>query len=258
MRTRDCSAAMGVAVVTGGASGIGEAIVRRLAADGYAVAIGDLDFEGATAVADELCGTGIVAMGARLDVASRESVERFFDKVEKELGPCRALVNNAGIAGAQSLDDLDPDIWERTIAVNLTGALLMSRRAVRGMKMVGAGRIVNLSSISGVRASFGRTSYGTSKTALIGLTRQLAIELASERILVNAVAPGPIETPLVKALHTDGMRSNFIHGVPMHRYGTPAEVASVVSFLCSEDASYVTGVLLPVDGGFLTAGVLAE
>lgn len=245
-----------VAVVTGGANGIGEGIVRRLAGDGFAVAIGDLDLVRARKLADELTAVGQSAAGFALDVASEASIEGFFDGVEQEMGPCSALVNNAGIAGVHSLSDLTADVWERTLAVNVTGTLLTTRRAIPGMKFAGWGRIVNLASVNGVRAGYGRTAYGTTKAAIIGLTRQFAIELAQDGINANAVAPGPIETPLISRMHTPAMREGFLRGVPLGRYGRPSEVAAAVSFLCSEDASFVTGAVLPVVGGFLAAGVL--
>jgi NAD(P)-dependent dehydrogenase (short-subunit alcohol dehydrogenase family) len=132
----------------------------------------------------------------------------------------------------------------------------MTQHAIPLMKKGGRGRIVNISSISGVRASAGRIAYGTSKAAIIGLTRQLAIELASDNITVNSVAPGPVDTATARAVHTERTRQGYLRLIPMRRFGRPEEIAAAVSFLCSEDASYITGHTIPVDGGYLAAGVL--
>jgi 3-oxoacyl-[acyl-carrier protein] reductase len=183
-------------------------------------------------------------------------VAALFEWLSDHVGRCDALVNNAGIASTAPLSELPLGRWESTIAVNVTGALLMAQHAVPLMRNRGRGRIVNISSISGVRASAGRTAYGTSKAAIIGLTRQLAIELATHNITVNSVAPGPVDTDLTRAVHTEATRQSYLRLVPMNRYGRPQEIAAAVSFLCSEDASYITGHTIPVDGGFLAAGVL--
>lgn len=140
--------------------------------------------------------------------------------------------------------------------VNVTGPMLLAQQAVQHMKKQSWGRVINIASVAGIRASAGRTAYGTSKSAVIGLTRQMAIELAAQGVTANAIAPGPIETPMVATLHSDTTRDNFLKQVPMKRYGAPEEIAGVVSFLASDDASYVTGQTLAVDGGFIAAGVL--
>jgi NAD(P)-dependent dehydrogenase (short-subunit alcohol dehydrogenase family) len=165
-------------------------------------------------------------------------------------------VNNAGIATTAPVSELPLERWNSTMAVNVTGALLMTQSAIPLMKKGGWGRIVNISSISGVRASAGRIAYGTSKAAIIGLTRQLAIELAPDNITVNSVAPGPVDTATARALHTELTRQSYVRMIPMRRYGRPEEIAAAVSFLCSEDASYITGHTIPVDGGYLAAGVI--
>jgi 3-oxoacyl-[acyl-carrier protein] reductase len=246
----------GVAVVTGGAAGIGEAIARRLSTDGFMIVIGDLDGERAEAVASDISAAGGEASGRQVDVSAAESVTALFEWLTDHLGRCDVLVNNAGIASTAPLSELPLERWESTIAVNVTGALLTTQHAVPLMRNRGRGRIVNISSISGVRASAGRIAYGTSKAAIIGLTRQLAIELATDNITVNSVAPGPVDTDLTRAVHTEATRQSYLRLVPMNRYGTPEEIAAAVSFLCSEDASYITGHMIPVDGGFLAAGVL--
>jgi 3-oxoacyl-[acyl-carrier protein] reductase len=191
-----------------------------------------------------------------VDVSAAGSVVALFEWLTRDLGRCDVLVNNAGIASTASVSELGLERWNSTIAVNVTGALLMTQHAIPLMKKGGRGRIVNISSISGVRASAGRIAYGTSKAAIIGLTRQLAIELALDNITVNSVAPGPVDTATARAVHTELTRQSYLRLIPMKRFGRPEEIAAAVSFLCSEDASYITGHTIPVDGGYLAAGVL--
>jgi 3-oxoacyl-[acyl-carrier protein] reductase len=245
-----------VAVITGGAAGIGEAIARRLSADGLAVVIADLDGNRAEEIATEISAHVGQAAGREVDVSAAESVAALFEWLTDDLGRCDVLVNNAGIATTAPVSELPLERWNSTMAVNVTGALLMTQSAIPLMKKGGWGRIVNISSISGVRASAGRIAYGTSKAAIIGLTRQLAIELAPDNITVNSVAPGPVDTATARALHTELTRQSYVRMIPMRRYGRPEEIAAAVSFLCSEDASYITGHTIPVDGGYLAAGVL--
>jgi 3-oxoacyl-[acyl-carrier protein] reductase len=248
--------ATGVAVITGGAAGIGEAIARRLSADGFAVVIADLDGNRAEEIATEISAHGEQAAGKQVDVSATQSVAALFEWLTHDLGRCDVLVNNAGIATTAPLSELPLERWNSTIAINVTGALLMTQHALPLMKKGGWGRIVNISSISGVRASAGRIAYGTSKAAIIGLTRQLAIELAPDNITVNSVAPGPVDTATARAVHTELTRRSYARLIPMRRFGRPEEIAAAVSFLCSEDASYITGHTIPVDGGYLAAGVL--
>jgi 3-oxoacyl-[acyl-carrier protein] reductase len=245
-----------VAVVTGGAAGLGEAIALRLSADGFQVVIADLKSEDAEELAKDTCTRGSRAYSHQVDVSAPDSVSALFDWIQRKLGRCDALVNNAGIASTSPLVDVASAHWNSTFAVNVSGPLLMAQRAVRLMQERGHGRIVNIASISGIRASAGRAAYGTSKAAIIGLTRQMAIEFATNGITVNAVAPGPVDTPLTRDVHTDLTRQSYYRAIPMRRYGRPEEIASAVSFLCSDDASYITGHTIPVDGGYLAAGVL--
>ncbi len=246
-----------VAVVTGGARGIGEQVVRRLAGSvGIRTLIGDVNEAEAQQLATELTAGGADVAALPLDVSSEASVGAFFAKVDAFYGRCDILVNNAGIARLSAFDQLPIDIWNATLAVNLTGPLLMTRAALPLMRRNGWGRIVNLASVSGFRAGVGRTAYGTSKTAIMGLTRQMAIELATDGITVNAVAPGPVTTEMAAEAHSAKTRESYNRLVPMGRYATPEEVASAITFLCSDDASYITGHTIPVDGGYLAAGVL--
>lgn len=240
------------AIVTGGAAGIGEAIVRRLAADGLRVVVADRDFPRAQALATSLPA----ARAVETDLGSPESIGALFDSVAGQEGGCDVVVNNAGIGPTARFEELAIDDWERTLAVNLRGALLTTQHALPGMRTRGWGRIVNVASISGLRASALRVAYGTSKAALIQLTRQAAIEVAADGVTVNAVAPGPVDTELTKAMHSPATRESYHRAIPMRRYGAPEEVAAVVAFLCSDDASYVTGHTIPVDGGYMAAGIL--
>lgn len=245
-----------VAMVTGGAAGIGAAICGTLAAQGFAVVVADIDLDAARAHAASIDAAHGHAMAIGLDVAEAGSIEAAFAGIERTYGRCDVLVNNAGIAGVASFLDLPLDVWSRVIATNVTGPMLCGQHGARLMKANGWGRIVNIASISGVRASAGRTAYGTSKAALIGLTRQMAVELAGAGITANCVAPGPVETPLTRDHHSAETRESYRRTVPMRRYGDPSDIAETVAFLCSERAGYITGHTVAVDGGFLAAGIL--
>ena len=220
------------------------------------VVIADLDGTRAEDLSSEISARGGQASGRQVDVSAAESVAALFEWLTHDLGRCDVLVNNAGVASIESLAEVQLERWNSTIAINLTAALLTTQHAFPLMRKGRRGRVVNISSISGVRASAGRIAYGTSKTGIIGLTRQLAIELAADNITVNSVAPGPVDTATARAVHTELTRQSYLRLIPMKRYGRPEEVAAAVSFLCSDDASYITGHTIPVDGGYLAAGVL--
>jgi NAD(P)-dependent dehydrogenase (short-subunit alcohol dehydrogenase family) len=182
-------------------------------------------------------------------------VARAFAATAKRFGRLDALVNNAGIAVFKPLLETTLEDWRRTLDVNLTGAFLCVQAAAPLMREAGGGAIVNITSISGHRASTLRVAYGTSKAALAHLTKQQAAELASLGIRVNAVAPGPVDTAMAKAVHTPAIRADYHDAIPLNRYGLESELAEVIFFLCSERASYITGQVLSVDGGFESTGI---
>ena len=246
-----------IAVVTGGAVGIGMAIATRLAQDGFRVVVSDLDEAKATGTAAALRDKGLAAEPLGFDVSSAESIAAAFAKVKERHGRCDVLVNNAGVAKTAPFLEFPLDNFLTTMAVNVTGPLLCSQAAARLMAPRRWGRIINIASVAGMRSvGSGRTGYGTSKAALIGLTRQIASELAELGITANAVAPGPVDTPMTKVLHSDEFRGAYTAAIPMKRYGSPEEIAALVSFLASENSDYITGAVIPVDGGFMAAGAL--
>jgi 2-hydroxycyclohexanecarboxyl-CoA dehydrogenase len=233
------------ALVTGGASGIGAATARRLAAEGADVVIGDLNEEGAAAVADEISGAAV-----RLDVTDPASASA----AAEQQGPFAILVNNAGADEFGFFADTDPGVWERVIAINLIGVLACTHAVLPGMQQAGYGRIVNVSSEAGRIGSKGSVAYSSAKGGVLGFTKAMAREGARFGITVNAVCPGPIETPLLMgALQFGEIGEKLIEtmksGTQLRRLGTPGEVAAAIAFLASDDASYVTGETLGVSGG---------
>lgn len=244
-----------VAVVTGGAMGIGAEICARLAAAHFAVVVSDVDATAADETAAGLCRQGSAALALPLDVAQPESVARAFAQVEREFGRCDVLVNCAGIAKVFAFLEFPLDQFQATMAVNVTGTFLCAQAAARLMVRHGWGRIVNIASVAGLRAvGSGRTAYGTSKGAVIALTRQMAVELAEHGVTANAVCPGPVDTPMTRVLHTERFREEYSKAIPMNRYGSTGEIAAAVMYLVSEEARYTTGIAMPVDGGFLASG----
>lgn len=244
-----------VALVTGGAVGIGGATCERLARDGIKVLVADIDFDKAAATAHRIREARGAAAAVRIDVASPESIASAFAQVEREHGRCDILVNSAGIAKTFPFLEFPLDNWLATMNVNVTGTLLCSQYAGRLMARQGWGRIVNIASVAGLRAvGKGRTAYGTSKAAVIGLTRQMAAELAELNITANAICPGPVDTPMTQVLHSAEFRRQYASAIPAARYGAAEEIAATAAFLVSDAAAYINGVALPVDGGFMASG----
>ena len=244
-----------VAVVTGGAMGIGAEVSGRLAQNGLTVLVADIDEAAARKMASQLCDQGWTAAPLLVDVSRPESIAAAFAQVEKQYGRCDVLVNCAGIAKVFPFLEFPLDNFAATMNVNVTGTFLCSQHAARLMVKNSWGRIVNIASVAGMRAvGTGRTAYGTSKGAVISLTRQMAVELAEFGITANAVAPGPVDTPMTQVLHTAKFREEYSRAIPMNRYGTTSEVASAILYLVSEEAAYVSGIVMPVDGGFLASG----
>jgi len=244
-----------IALVTGGANGIGAAITEQLTRDGFHVLIGDIDKEQAQAKADALTRQGFSATPLQMNVGDSVSVATTFELINENWKRCDVVVNNAGIAKTCSFVDFPLDSWQAHLDVNVTGVLMCAQQGARLMIKRGWGRVINIASVAGMRSvGVGRTGYGTSKAAVIGLTRQMAVELAEHGITANAVAPGPVDTPMTQVLHTQDFRKTYTDAIPMKRYGSVDEIAATVSFLASDGAAYVTGTVIPVDGGFLASG----
>ena len=244
-----------VAFVTGGAVGIGGAVCERLAQDGMMVIVADIDVEKASTTAERIRGAGGLAVALQLDVGSPESIARAFEQVSREYGRCDVLVNSAGIAKVFPFLEFPLDDWLATMNVNLTGLMLCSQHAARLMVPRGWGRIISIASVAGMRAvGKGRTAYGTSKAAVIGLTRQMAAELTEHGVTANAIAPGPVDTPMTQVLHSEAFRREYSSAIPANRYGLTTEIAAAAAYLASDGAAYVSGIALPVDGGFIATG----
>ncbi len=243
-----------VALVTGAARGIGLGVAKKFLAEGWNVALLDIEGELLRAARAALARPDDT-LALQCDVSDAAAVAAAISAVSIRFGRLDALVNNAGVAVFAPLLQTTDDDWNRVLAVNLTGPFLCTKAAVPLMREHGGGAIVNITSISAVRASTLRTAYGTSKAGLAHLTKQFAVELAGLGIRVNGVAPGPVETAMAKAVHTPEIRADYHDAIPLNRYGLEEELAEAVFFLCSERSSYITGQILGVDGGFDAAGI---
>ncbi|MBK7474246.1 MAG: SDR family oxidoreductase [Betaproteobacteria bacterium] len=243
-----------VAVVTGAARGIGLAVTRKFLAAGYRVALLDNDAATLARTRAEL-DDEIRVLAIECDVAFPQQVEAAFAQVVRRYGRIDALVNNAGIAVFKPILETSSEEWSRVLAVNLDGPFLCTQAAARVMLGHGGGSVVNIASISGLRASTLRVAYGTSKAGLMHLTKQQAAELGAVGIRVNAIAPGPVDTAMAKAVHSTAIRADYHDAIPLNRYGTEDEIADAVVFLCSPAASYINGQTIAVDGGFDATGI---
>jgi 2-hydroxycyclohexanecarboxyl-CoA dehydrogenase len=242
-----------VAVVTGGASGIGLGVARRFTAEGHRVAI--LDRNGATlkAAADELRGAGGEVLALEVDVTDWRAVDDAFSRVRAELGPVGILVTSAGIEAFDPLLEITPERWDQIIAVNLTGTFACAQAAVRDMVAAGWGRVVTISSQSAQSGAPNMAHYSASKGGVIALTKALAVDLARQGVTVNTIAPSVVDTPMARAATESGDFPGLdviAPMIPLGRAGSPADIAAACSYLCSEeDGSYITGQILAVNGG---------
>ena len=240
-----------VALVTGSSRGIGRAIAAQLAQDGYAVCVNYYEQrQAAESLVEHLRSQGREAMAIQADVADRAAVNAMVRTVVETFGPVTLLVNNAGISRQGLFQDVDDELWDRYFAVNVTGARNTIQAVLPHMLHEKSGCIVNITSIWGLRGASCEVTYAATKAALVGLTRSLALELAPSGIRVNGVAPGCIETDMVRALGQE-TRDMLVDATPMGRLGTPEDIAQAVSFLASDKASFMTGQILTADGGFI-------
>jgi len=255
--SREAERRKGVVVVTGGASGIGLALAQGLLDEGWRVLALDVQAERIEDARKTLNGHDPSQLRLdTVDVTDEPGVERIIDACETEFGPIAGVVNSAGIAAEIPCLDTDVAVFRRILDVNVIGSFITARAAARKMKERGAGSIVHIASVSGIRGNYGRVAYGSSKGAIVTMTQVMAVELAEYGIRVNAVAPGPIDTPLTKVVHTEATRNNWISSVALRRYGEAHELCGTVNWLLNDGASsFVTGQIIAVDGGFTALGI---
>lgn len=243
-----------IAIVTGGAHGIGGAICDRLAADGARVLVADIEAAAAETRADRIRSAGGQALGLKVDVRERDATQSMVAKAVAEWGRVDILVSNAGITDRQPFLEMDDELWHRVLSTNLYGAFTGGQAAARQMVTQGnGGRIVHVASNSGIFGGRGRAAYGASKAGLINLTQTMAIELAEHGILVNAVAPGATRTRVTGG---EFPPDTVMARMPLRRFGEPSEIAAVAAFLASDECTFTTGHVFCADGGFTVAGVM--
>ena len=242
-----------VAVVTGAARGIGLAVAERFHAENYHAIIIDRDEAGLQTCKTKLSGQSAYSFFL-CDVSIPGQVQNTFKEIMDKFPSVHALVNNAGIAIFKPAEQITFEDWSAVMETNLNGTFLCSQVCLPAL-LTAKGSIVNIASISGVRASTLRIAYGTSKAAIMHLTKQQAVEYGNKGVRANAIAPGPVETEMAKLVHSADIRTSYKDAIPMARYGTAEEIADAVYFLCSPAAAYINGQILAVDGGFDAAGV---
>jgi 3-oxoacyl-[acyl-carrier protein] reductase len=247
-----------VAIVTGAARGIGFEIARQLLERGASVQLADIDASALEAARSRLSNVGDPArVGSfAVNVTNQGEVDGLVRDTVARFGDLQLLAHSAGVGLERAFLETTLAEWQRVIDIDLTGTFLCNQAAAREMSRFGYGRIVNLASTAGIRGGTGRAAYGAAKGAIITLTRVMAVELASHGVTVNALAPGAIETELVARMHSAETRVAYTKAIPADRYGTPEEVASAAVYLLSDEARYITGHVLAVDGGFLAAGIM--
>ncbi len=243
-----------IAAITGGALGIGRATARLFAAEGATVALGDVEIDAANAVVKEILQRGGRAIAVGVDVGDAGQVQAFVDRVVAEYGRIDVMFANAGIAHSAPFLEHPEAHWHRVLRVNLTGVFLCCQAAARQMVKQGGGRIITTASINGFRGVENLVGYNVAKAGVIELTKTMAVELAQHHVTVNAIAPAQIDTRLTRSLPAEA-RKRRVERIPMGRFGEADEVARAALFLASDDASYVTGHTLAVDGGYLAGGL---
>jgi len=244
-----------VAIVTGAGNGIGMHIATRLATEGAAVVLADKEEDAARKVCGEIVAAGGKAAVIKTDITVMDQVEAMVAFARERFGLVQIMINNAGIGSQRHFLEPQPDILQKVLAVNVVGTFTCAQAAARDMVKAGGGAIVNFSSHSGFLGSSGRAAYAASKAAIIGMTRVMAVDLAEYNIRVNTVAPGTVATERIKQSHNEERRATWLRTIPMARYGEPQEMAAAALFLASDDAGYITGQTLAVDGGFTIAGL---